>query len=105
MNQNLKYGLFFLGGMAVGALGAVVVTRGKLDIKPLASSLISEGMNLREKALAAVDSVKEDLADVVAEAQVKNQEKKEKREAAEAAQCAAEEAPACCGEPEAKPAS
>ena len=77
MNQNVKYGLFFLGGVALGALGAVVVTRGKLDVKPLATNLISGGIDLREKALAAVESVKEDIADVVAEAQVKSQEKRE----------------------------
>ena len=85
MNQNVKYGLFFLGGVALGALGAVAVTRGKLDVKPLATSLLSSGMDLREKALAAVESVKEDIADVVAEAQVKSQEKREAAEAAEAA--------------------
>lgn len=91
MNQNVKYGLFFLGGVALGALGAVVVTRGKLDVKPLATNLLSSGIDLREKALAAVESVKEDIADVVAEAQVKSQEK---REAAAAQAAAAAAAPA-----------
>ena len=85
MNQTVKYGLFFLGGLAVGALGAVVVSRGKLNIQPLATDLISSGLDLRDKALAAVDGVKEDLADVVAEAQVKSQEKKEAKEKEEAA--------------------
>lgn len=96
MNQNVKYGLFFLGGVALGALGAVVVTRGKLDVKPLATNLISGGIDLREKALAAVESVKEDIADVVAEAQVKSQEKREAAEADAAAAAAAqsEEKPA-----------
>lgn len=96
MNQNVKYGLFFLGGVALGALGAVVVTRGKLDVKPLATNLISGGIDLREKALAAIESVKEDIADVVAEAQVKSQEKREAAEAAAAAATAAqsEEKPA-----------
>lgn len=89
MNQNVKYGLFFLGGLAVGAIGAVVVTRGKLSVKPLASSLLSEGIDLKEKALAAVDGVKEEIADVVAEAKVKSQEKREAKEAAEAAEAAA----------------
>ena len=93
MNQNVKYGLFFLGGVALGALGAVVVTRGKLDVKPLATNLLSSGIDLREKALAAVESGKEDIADVVAEAQVKSQEKREAAEAA-AAQAAAAAAPA-----------
>ena len=69
MNQNYKYGLFFLGGLAVGALGAMAISRGKLSVKPLATDLISSGIDLRDKALAAVEGVKEDLADVVAEAE------------------------------------
>lgn len=75
MNETTKYGLAFLGGVLVGALGAVAITRGKLDVKPLAADLLAGGMNLRDKAMNAVESVKEDLADVVAEAQVKAQEK------------------------------
>ena len=39
MNETTKYGLFFLGGIVLGALGAVAVTRGKLDVKPLATDL------------------------------------------------------------------
>jgi hypothetical protein len=31
MNQNYKYGLFFLSGLAVGALGAMAISRGKLS--------------------------------------------------------------------------
>lgn len=77
LNQNVKYGLFFLGGVALGVLGATVISRGKMNIKPMASDLLSAGMDLKEKAMACVDGVKEDLADVVAEAQVKCQEKKE----------------------------
>ncbi len=114
MNQNVKYGLFFLGGVALGALGAVAITRGKLDVKPLATSLLSSGLDLRDKALAAVESVKEDIADVVAEAQVKSQEKREAAEAAEAAEtvaaakteeAAAEATPAAPATPAAQPAA
>ena len=89
MNQNYKYGLFFLGGLAVGALGAMAISRGKLSVKPLATDLISSGIDLRDKALAAVEGVKEDLADVVAEAQVKSQERREAKEVADAAPKAA----------------
>lgn len=114
MNQNVKYGLFFLGGVALGALGAVAITRGKLDVKPLATSLLSSGLDLRDKALAAVESVKEDIADVVAEAQVKSQEKREAAEAAEAAEtvaaakteeAAVEATPAAPATPAAQPAA
>ena len=66
MNETTKYGLFFLGGVVLGALGAVAVTRGKLDVKPLATDLLSAGIDLKEKALSAVESAKEDIADAVA---------------------------------------
>lgn len=94
MNETTKYGLFFLGGVVVGALGAVAVTRGKLDVKPLATDLLSTGLDLRDKVMAGVEGVKEDLADVMAEAEVKAQERKLAKEAKEAQEnTVVEEAP------------
>lgn len=106
MNETTKYGLIFLGGVVVGALGACAISRGKLNIKPLAADLVSGGLELREKALAAVEGVKEDLADVVAEAQVKAQERREAAELREAAAAEAAEAaaPEATGTVEAKAA-
>lgn len=94
LNQATKYGLFFVGGLVVGALGAVAVAKGKKfgGVKPLASSLLSAGIDVKDKVLAGVEGVKEDLADVVAEAQVKSQERREAKEAVEAAEVAAPEA-------------
>ena len=86
MTETTKYGLFFLGGVVVGALGAVAISRGKLDVKPLASDLLSTGIVLRDKVVAGVEGVKEDLADVMAEAEVKSQERKLAKEAQEAQQ-------------------
>ena len=83
MNNTTKYGLFFLGGVVVGALGAVAITRGKLNVKPLAADLLSTGLDLRDKVMAGVEDVKEDLADVMAEAEVKSQERKLAKEALE----------------------
>lgn len=94
MNETTKYGLYFLGGVVVGALGAVALTRGKLDVKPLATNILSTGMDLRDKVMAGVEGVKEDLADVMAEAEVKSQERKLAKEAAEAAQTEAAQGPA-----------
>lgn len=86
MNNTTKYGLFFLGGVVVGALGAVAITRGKLNVKPLAADLLSTGLDLRDKVMAGVEGVKEDLADVMAEAEVKSQERKLAKEALESAE-------------------
>lgn len=85
LNQTTKYGLFFVGGLVVGALGAVAIAKGKKfgGVKPLASSLLSAGIDVKDKVLAGVEGVKEDLADVVAEAQVKSQERREAKEVKE----------------------
>ena len=52
LTQTTKCGLFFLGGVALGALGAVVLTKGDLKVKPLASELLSGGIDLKDKLLA-----------------------------------------------------
>ncbi|HBC70029.1 MAG: hypothetical protein IJ164_07595 [Duodenibacillus sp.] len=88
MNQTTKYGLIFLGGIVVGALGAAAVSRGNLNVKPLVSDLLAGGLELKDKVMAGVEGIKEDVSDVVAEAQVKNEQRKASKEQAEAAQTA-----------------
>lgn len=68
MNNCLKYGLFFLGGLALGVVGTVAVTRGKLDLKPLATDLVSRGMDMKDAIMSKVEAVKEDMEDLAAEA-------------------------------------
>ncbi len=80
MNENLKYGLFFLGGVALGALGAVAVSRGKLDIKPLATDLLSRGMDIKDAMLAKMETVKENMDDMVAEARNAAEQRRETKE-------------------------
>jgi hypothetical protein len=81
MNNNLKYGLFFLGGVALGAIGAVAVSRGKLDLKPLATDLISRGLEVKDAVLAKADAVREDVEDMVAEARAVSEQRKAQPEA------------------------
>ena len=68
MNNGLKYSLFFLGGLALGVVGTVAVTRGKLDLKPLATDLVSRGMDMKDAIMSQVEAVKEDMEDLAAEA-------------------------------------
>ena len=68
MNNGLKNGLFFLGGLALGVVGTVAVTRGKLDLKPLATDLVSRGMDMKDAIMSKVEAVKEDMEDLAAEA-------------------------------------
>ncbi len=76
MNENLKYALFFFGGAALGALGACAVARGKLDLKPFATDLISKGLEVKDAVLAKADAVREDVEDMVAEARAASEQRK-----------------------------
>ncbi len=80
MNENLKYGLFFLGGIALGALGTVAVSKGKLDIKPLATDLLSRGMDIKDAMMAKVETVRENMDDMVAEARNVAEQRREAKE-------------------------
>ena len=82
MNENLKYGLFFLGGVALGAVGAVAVSRGKLDIKPFATELVSRGLDVRDALLEKAETVRENVEDMVAEAQAASEARKARAEEA-----------------------
>ena len=87
MNNYTKYGLIFLGGVALGALGAMAISRGRVQgVKPLTTDLVAGRIALRDKLMSVAEGVKEDIEDVVAEAQLKNQEKKAAQEAQETAQ-------------------
>lgn len=76
MNETFKYGLFFLGGVALGAIGAVAVSRGKLDVKPLAADLLSRGMDVKDALARKVAAVKEDMEDLAAEARAAQEQRK-----------------------------
>lgn len=82
MNENLKYGLFFLGGATLGAIGAVAVSRGKLDLKPFAAELVSRGLDLRDAVMARAETVRENVEDVVAEAQAVSEQRRARSEEA-----------------------
>ena len=82
--EVVKCGLFLLGGIAIGAIGAIgatVVSRGKLKgIKPIASDVLSRGYDAREKVPEKVDAAREDISDVLAEAQAKSEERRSDKE-------------------------
>ena len=84
MNNGLKCGLFFLGGIALGVIGAVAVSRSKLDFKPLATDLLSRGMDVKEALMSKVEAIKEDVEDLAAEARQASEKRKTSKDAAEA---------------------
>lgn len=82
MNNGFKYGLLFLGGIALGALGAVALSKGKIDLRPVAADLISRGIDVKDAIMSKVEAVKEDLEDLAAEArQTVNKRKTAKKKA------------------------
>lgn len=81
MNTGFKFGLFLLGGIALGALGAVAVSRGKLDFKPLAADLLSRGMDVKDALMSKVEAVKEDMEDLAAEARQASEKRKAAKDA------------------------
>lgn len=83
MNEGMKYGLFFLGGLALGAIGAAAVSKGKLNIKPLAADLISRGLDARDAVMAKVETARENMENLVAEARHAAEQRKEAAAAAD----------------------
>lgn len=77
MNEPVKYGLFFLGGMVLGSLGAVALGRGKLDFRPLAAGLLSRGLDLKDVVAEKAELIKENAEDLAAEARHLADERKE----------------------------
>ncbi|MBQ7457044.1 MAG: hypothetical protein IJS54_05535 [Desulfovibrio sp.] len=69
MNDYLKYGLSVLAGIAIGALCANAVSKGKL--KPYASDLMSRGLEIKDALVGKVEALKEDAEDLLAAAKQK----------------------------------
>lgn len=76
MNNGIKFGLLFIGGVALGALGAVALSRGKLDLKPVAADLLSRGMDIKDAIMGKVEAAKEDLEDLTAQARQTSEKRK-----------------------------
>ncbi|MDR1660446.1 MAG: hypothetical protein LBR94_08955 [Desulfovibrio sp.] len=67
-NEFWKYGLAAGVGVVVGAIGATLLSRGGIDLKKAAATLLSHGMAMKDKATVVVDTAKENIDDIAAEA-------------------------------------
>ena len=81
MNEGWKYGLFFLGGAVLGLGAAMALGKGKLDMKPVAADLLSRGMDVKDAIMGKVETVREDLQDLAAQARQAADKRKEARAA------------------------
>jgi hypothetical protein len=63
-----KYGIAAGAGVAVGFLVAVLLSRGPVNLKKPCAALLSRGMDLKDRAAAAVENAKENIDGIAAEA-------------------------------------
>ena len=84
MNETWKAVLLFLGGVAVGAVGAAAISKNKEQLKPLAADLLSRGIDVKDAVMGKVESVKENMEDLLAEAQHASEQRKEAKGTADA---------------------
>ena len=63
-----KFGLALGAGVVLGAAGAVLFSRGNIDLKKTCATLLSHGMDLKDKAAELVETAKENIDDMAAEA-------------------------------------
>lgn len=71
MNNGTKLILAFLGGVIVGVAGLAALGRNRLNIekvKPWMTGLMGKGLVMKDAVMSRVESVKEDLEDMAAEA-------------------------------------
>ncbi len=75
----LRFALIFLGGAVVGAIGAKAASGGE-GIRPLVTNLISRGLDAKDSLMGKVETLKENVEDLVAEAHSSAEKRKEQNE-------------------------
>ena len=88
MNSGIKFGLFFLGGIAL-ARWAPWPEQGQVESQARAADLISRGMDVKDALMSKVEAVKEDMEDLAAEARQASEKRKAAKESQETEQAQA----------------
>ncbi len=77
LNGNYwKYGLALGAGVFVGAVGAMLLSRNSGNVKKACTTLLSHGMDLKDKAASFMETAKENIEDMAAEARQAQAERK-----------------------------
>ena len=76
-NNYWKYGFTLGAGIALGALGATLLSRGSIDLKKTMATVLSHGMDLKDKAATLVETARENMDDLAAEARQVSETRKE----------------------------
>ncbi len=83
MQGFLRFGLIFLGGVVVGAVAKQALS-GNSNLRPMAADLLSRGMDAKDCVMGKVETLKETVEDLVAEAQSSSEKRKAEQEKANA---------------------
>ena len=75
IGSSMKYGVAIGVGIAIGALGVLLLKRDKTSIRGFATEVISQGLDFKDKAMTMMEGAKEAMSDLVAEAKQKQQER------------------------------
>lgn len=75
MGNFWKYGFALGAGIALGAVGAMLLSKNSNEVKKAFSTLLSHGMDLKDKAASAMDTAKENMEDMAAEARHASQKR------------------------------
>ena len=67
MNESTQKLLLFLGGLALGSLGVVALSKKDASLRPAMTNLAAGAMDLRDKAMGTIQRTKEDVSDFLAE--------------------------------------
>ncbi len=67
MNPSMQKLLLFLGGVAVGAFAASTLRDQKSGVRPALAGAMAGAMNVRDKAMGALERTREDVSDFMAE--------------------------------------
>ena len=71
-----KYGLALGAGVALGAVGTILFSRGKIDLKKTCASILSHGMDMKEQAATMMETARESFEDITAEARHEQEKRK-----------------------------
>jgi hypothetical protein len=81
MNKNLwKYGLILGAGFALGAAGALLLSRNPALVRKTLAAVLSRGIDLKDKAAVFMETAKENVEDITAEARHASEQRKSRQE-------------------------
>ena len=76
MGAFWKYGLALGAGVAIGAAGALLLSKNSGEVKKTLATLLSHGFDLKDKASSFMETAKENMEDLAAEARHASDERK-----------------------------